>query len=309
MRITVAGGSGFIGRRLVQVLLEQNHTVQVLSRDPATTAKTLASSPRLGTAGYNPLDPTSWADKLQGSDGVINLVGAPLAGVRWTPERKAEIRRSRVEVTAALVQGLAQLDQKPQVLINSSAIGYYGPRDDTALVETSAPGEGFLAQLTQDWESAAQPAQELGIRVVMLRTGIVLAAEGGALAQMVGPFQAFMGGPIGQGSQWLSWIHRDDLVKLIVFALQTEGVSGVLNGTAPEPLTMADFCHTLGQVMGRPSWLPVPEIALEMLFGEAAQVVLTGQRVLPAAAEAAGFQFTYPQLKSALTEILVTPHS
>ncbi len=306
MQITVAGGSGFIGKRLVQVLLEQGHTVQVLSRDPSATAKALGSSPHLGTSGYDPLDPASWAAKLQGAEAVVNLVGAPLAGVRWTPERKAEIRSSRVDVTTALVKGLAQLEQKPDVLVNSSAIGYYGPRDDSPLDEKSPPGQGFLAQLTQDWEAAADPAQELGIRLVMIRTGIVLGSEGGALAQMVGPFQAFMGGPIGKGSQWLSWIHRDDLVKLILFAIERDTIRGVLNGTAPEPVQMGQFCQILGQVMGRPSWLPVPEIALEMLFGEAAQVVLTGQRVVPAAAVAAGFEFGYPSLKPALTQILVT---
>lgn len=305
MQITVAGGSGFIGRRLVSVLLDQGHQVQVLSRDPAQAAKRLPSSPHLGTAGYDPLDPEAWAARLEGSQAVINLVGAPLAGVRWTPERKAEIRRTRVDVTQALVQGLAKLETKPQVFINSSAIGFYGPRDDTPLTETSSAGAGFLAQLTQDWEAAAQPAQTLGIRLVLMRTGIVLGADGGALGQMVGPFQAFMGGPIGSGKQWVSWIHRDDWVKLACFALEHPQVSGVINGTAPEPVQMESFCQVLGEVIGRPSWLPVPDVALELLFGEAAEVVLTGQRVLPAAAETVGFEFAYPALKPALTQILI----
>ncbi len=306
MRITITGGTGFVGRRLVALLLADGHTVQVLTRNANASRRILADHPQVIHTAYDPLQPQTWANTLNDSTAIVNLAGEPLADGRWTPEKKAEIRRSRVEGTQALVEAIRSLSPKPQVLISGSAVGYYGPQpDDRELDETSPPGQDFLAEVSQAWEAAATPVTDLGVRLVILRTGIVLGGEGGALAQMMGPFQAFIGGPIGSGRQWLSWIHRQDLVRLIDFGIRNASVTGVLNGTAPHPVQMAEFCQTLGQVIGRPSWLPVPALALEILLGEAAQVVLTGQRVLPVKTQHAGFTFSYPQLRSALQEILI----
>lgn len=304
MRIAITGGSGFIGRRLVARLLERGDEVLVLSRRPEQARRVLGASPNLKLLEYDPYQPQSWASALEGYEAIVNLAGEPLASSRWTEAKKREIRRSRVETTQALVQALASLQQKPRVLLSSSAVGYYGshPEGDP-LTEADPPGQGFLAEVCQAWEAAARPAEELGIRLAILRTGIVLGPDGGALAQMLAPFQFFLGGPIGSGKQWVSWIHRDDWVSLACFLLQ-QG-SGVFNATAPNPVQMEEFCRTLGQVLARPSWLPVPAPALELLLGEAAQVVLTGQKVIPQAALQLGFTFQYPHLKEALRQLLI----
>lgn len=304
MRIVITGGSGFIGRRLVARLLEQGDQVLVLTRRLEQARRILGESPNLKLLPYDPYQPQAWAAALEGYEGIVNLAGEPLASSRWTETKKKEIRRSRVETTQALVQALASLNQKPQVMISSSAVGYYGshPEGDP-LTETDPPAQDFLAEVCQAWEAAARPVEELGIRLAILRTGIVLGPDGGALGQMLAPFQFFIGGTIGSGKQWLSWIHREDWVSLVCFLL--EQGSGVFNATAPNPVQMEEFCRTLGQVLGRPSWLPVPELALELLLGEAAQVVLTGQKVIPQAALQMGFTFQYPQLKEALRQILL----
>ncbi|MFS8812766.1 MULTISPECIES: thylakoid membrane protein ThyD [unclassified Synechococcus] len=304
MRIVITGGSGFIGRRLVARLLEQGDQVLVLTRRLEQARRILGESPNLKLLPYDPYQPQAWAAALEGYEGIVNLAGEPLASSRWTETKKKEIRRSRVETTQALVQALASLNQKPQVMISSSAVGYYGSHPaGEPLTETDPPAQDFLAEVCQAWEAAARPVEELGIRLAILRTGIVLGPDGGALGQMLAPFQFFIGGTIGSGKQWLSWIHREDWVSLVCFLL--EQGSGVFNATAPNPVQMEEFCRTLGQVLGRPSWLPVPELALELLLGEAAQVVLTGQKVIPQAALQMGFTFQYPQLKEALRQILL----
>lgn len=304
MRIVITGGSGFIGRRLVARLLEQGDQVLVLTRRLEQARRILGESPNLKLLPYDPYQPQAWAAALEGYEGIVNLAGEPLASSRWTETKKKEIRRSRVETTQVLVQALASLNQKPQVMISSSAVGYYGSHPaGEPLTETDPPAQDFLAEVCQAWEAAARPVEELGIRLAILRTGIVLGPDGGALGQMLAPFQFFIGGTIGSGKQWLSWIHREDWVSLVCFLL--EQGSGVFNATAPNPVQMEEFCRTLGQVLGRPSWLPVPELALELLLGEAAQVVLTGQKVIPQAALQMGFTFQYPQLKEALRQILL----
>jgi hypothetical protein len=289
---------------LVARLLERGDEVLVLSRRPEQARRVLGASPNLKLLEYDPYQPQAWASALEGYEAVVNLAGEPLASSRWTEAKKREIRRSRVETTQALVQALASLQQKPRVLLSSSAVGYYGSHPEgEPLTEADPPGQGFLAEVCQAWEAAARPAEELGIRLAILRTGIVLGPDGGALAQMLAPFQFFLGGPIGSGKQWVSWIHRDDWVSLACFLLQ-QG-SGVFNATAPNPVQMEEFCRTLGQVLARPSWLPVPAPALELLLGEAAQVVLTGQKVIPQAALQLGFTFQYPHLKEALRQLLI----
>ena len=304
MNIAIAGGTGFIGRRLVEVLLQAGHTVKVLTRDPAKA--TLKATANLEVVAYDPFEANSWKAALGGCNGVVNLVGEPLAESRWTNRQKDEILRSRTRSTASMVKAISQLDAKPEVVVNASAVGYYGPQGDDELDESSPPADDFLAGVCKEWEAAAKSVQDMGVRLVLVRFGIVLGQDGGALGKMLGPFQMFVGGPIGSGKQWFSWIHRDDLAGLIQYVLTTSTVSGVLNGTAPNPVTMSEFCDTLGKVLARPSWLPVPPIALEILLGEAAQVVLTGQRVLPKRTLEQGYTFQYPELYGALQQILVT---
>jgi uncharacterized protein (TIGR01777 family) len=243
MRIVITGGSGFIGRRLVARLLEQGDQVLVLTRRPEQARRILGESPNLKLLPYDPYQPQAWAAALEGYEGIVNLAGEPLASSRWTEAKKKEIRRSRVETTQALVQALASLNQKPQVMISSSAVGYYGshPEGDP-LTETDPPAQDFLAEVCQAWEAAARSAEELGIRLAIVRTGIVLGPDGGALGQMLAPFQFFIGGTIGSGKQWLSWIHREDWVSLVCFLL--EQGSGVFNATAPNPVQMEEFCRT-----------------------------------------------------------------
>ncbi|WP_017325069.1 TIGR01777 family oxidoreductase [Synechococcus sp. PCC 7336] len=310
MKIAISGGSGFVGRRLAQMLLAAGHSVRVLSRNPAAAQPAFADLPadradRLSLTPYDPLDRQSWKEALTGCEGVVHLAGESLIGSRWTQKKKTEILQSRAQTTSKLVEAIGQMDSKPQVVVSASAIGYYGDRGDELLDESSPPADDFLARVCKEWEAAARPLANLGVRLVQVRIGIVLGPGGGALAQMLGPFQMFVGGPIGSGRQWTSWIHRDDLAGAIVYALTHDSVSGVINGTAPNPVKMATFCNILGQVIARPSWLPVPSIALELLLGEAAQIVLTGQRVLPKRTLEQGYQFQYPDLKLALQEILI----
>ncbi|MEL7083599.1 MAG: TIGR01777 family oxidoreductase [Cyanobacteria bacterium P01_A01_bin.3] len=303
MKIAIAGGTGFVGQRLAELLVQAGHTVAVLTRNPATAS--IGSTEHLELVGYDPVSVESWQTALADCDGVVNLVGEPLTESRWNDRQKDEILRSRTRTTSTMVKAIAELETKPSVVVSASAVGYYGPHQDEELDESAAPAGDFLARVCKEWEAAAKPLENLGVRLVQVRIGIVLGPDGGALGKMLGPFQMFVGGPIGSGKQWLSWIHRDDLAGLIMYALTTNSVSGVLNGTAPNPVKMSEFSDTLGQVLARPSWLPVPPIALEIVLGEAAQVVLTGQRVLPKRTLEQGYKFTYPQLEPALREILV----
>ncbi len=301
MKIAIAGATGFVGSRLVEQLQAQGHLVLILTRNPQQASK------RFGQAqvvGYNPLKSGEWQESISGCDAVINLAGEPIAEKRWTPAQKRVMIESRQIVTQKIVEAINFASVKPQVLINASAIGYYGTSETSKFDETSPAGTDFLAEVCTAWETAAQAATANGTRLVILRLGIVLGENGGALGKMLAPFSAFVGGPIGSGKQWFSWIHRDDLVKLIIAALTDTQMQGVYNATAPHPVTMTDFAQTLGAVMSRPSWLPVPNFALEALLGEGATVVLQGQQVIPTHVLATGFDFQYPTLKPALIEIL-----
>ncbi len=240
---------------------------------------------------------------LEGVSAVVHLAGEPIAQ-RWTEEAKQRIRSSRVEGTRRLVDSLASLSQRRAVLVAASAVGYYGSRGDEILTETSTVGSGFLAEVCADWERATACAEGLGIRAVSLRIGLVLGHGGGALAKMLVPFRLGIGGRLGTGNQWLSWIHLDDLIALIRFAIESPSLSGPVNATAPNPVTNAAFTRELGRVLGRPAVLPVPGFALRLLYGEMSEVLLEGQRVVPAAAQAAGFHFRYPELPAALKSAL-----
>ena len=278
MNIAISGASGLIGRQLLKSLARAGHSVRTLSRHAPP------------------------AESLREADVVIHLAGEPVAQ-RWTAEAKRRIRESRVTGTRNLVEALARLPRRPESLICASAIGYYGSRGDEVLTESSAPGSGFLPEVCVAWEREAQAAEAFGIRVVRVRTGVVLDANGGALVRMLPPFRMGLGGRLGSGRQWMSWIHLEDLTALFQFAVESQ-VRGPLNAVAPNPVTNSDFTRELARTLRRPAVFPVPEFALRLLFGEMADVLLASQRVAPAAAEAAGFRFRFPQLAPALVSLL-----
>ncbi|MGB7413419.1 MAG: TIGR01777 family oxidoreductase [Thermosynechococcaceae cyanobacterium] len=305
MKVAVMGATGFVGQRLVERLQAEGHSILVFVRNVQSAERAFPKGqfPKIEFVLYTPKASGDWQSRISGCDGVVNLAGEPLFGERWTANSKQEIVASRKLGTELIVDAIAQADPKPSVLVNASAIGYYGTSETETFDETSGSGDDFLAQVCQTWEAAAQSVKETGTRLVIFRIGIVL-GKGGALERMLPPFQLFGGGPIGSGRQWFSWIHRDDLVSLILKALADGQMAGVYNATAPEPVRMTELCSTLGSVINRPSWLPVPGFALELLLGEAAQVILTGQNVQPKQTQAAGFDFQYPTVKQALTQIL-----
>ncbi|WP_036482481.1 TIGR01777 family oxidoreductase [Myxosarcina sp. GI1] len=304
MKIAITGATGLVGTRLVEKLNSEGHQILVFTRNSDKAKRIFPSTayPNLEVIKYTPDTSGEWQKKVSGSDAVVNLAGEPLAE-RWTKSKKQAIMDSRKQVTEKIVEAIAQAKSKPQVLVSGSAIGYYGTSETATFEESSDSGNDFLARVCQEWEAAAKPAKEYGVRLVILRIGIVL-ANGGALGKMIGPFKMFAGGPIGSGKQWFSWIHREDLVNLICEAIANSNLEGVYNATAPNPVRMNQLSHTLGKVMNRPSWLPVPDFVLEMLLADGAQVVLEGQQVLPKRTQAAGFDYQYPELQPALTEIV-----
>lgn len=305
MKVAITGATGFVGSRLVERLVTTGNQVLVLTRNPERAKQIFPNSayPGVEICPYTPTASGDWQQFIAGCEGVVNLAGHPIASERWTPEVKQAIRTSRQLTTQKLVEAIQQADPQPRVLVNASAIGYYGTSETAVFDETSDPGQDFLAQVCQDWEAAARPVMDSGTRLVILRFGIVL-GPGGALARMLPPFKLFAGGPLGTGQQWFSWIHRDDLVNLILQCLSQPQFEGVLNATAPQPVRMSELCKVLGRVLNRPSWLPVPGLALELLLGEGAKVVLEGQQVQPKRTLALGFDYQYPTLKSALEAVL-----
>jgi uncharacterized protein (TIGR01777 family) len=305
VKVAIAGSTGFVGSRLVERLQQEGHSVLVLTRNTAFGQKVFPSKtfPNVQIVAYEPTASGSWQDAIAGCDGVVNLAGEPIAEERWTPEHKQKILNSRKLGTQKIVEAIAKANPKPTVLVNTSAIGYYGTSETATFDETSPSGNDFLAEVCQAWEAEASKVKDASVRLVILRFGIVL-GMGGALGKMITPFKLFAGGPIGSGRQWFSWIHIDDLVNLILQALTKPEIEGVYNATAPNPVRMADLSQTMGEVMHRPSWLPVPAFALEALLGDGAKVVLEGQEVLPKRSVEAGFSYQYPNLRSALTQIL-----
>ena len=299
MNITVTGASGLIGRRLLKNFRAAGHGLLVLSRHAGTNLP-----PGVGLAAWDPLQGSPPEDGLRNADVVVHLAGEPVAQ-RWTEISKRRIRESRVAGTRNLVKGLAALRNKPKALICASAVGYYGSRGDELLRESSAPATGFLPEVCVAWEQEAQAAETLGIRVVRIRIGIVLDARGGALKQMLTPFRMGVGGRLGDGKQWMSWIHLSDLASLFQYAVENP-VSGVLNGVSPNPVSNADFTQELAKAVHRPAIFPVPAFGLKVLFGEMSEILLASQRVVPAAAESLGFQFRFPELGGAFADLLRT---
>ncbi|MBD2137355.1 TIGR01777 family protein [Anabaena sp. FACHB-1237] len=305
MKIAISGATGFVGSRLVERLNQEKYQIIILTRNPTFAEKIFPklNFPQVEIVNYSQIDTNSLSQKISTCDGVVNLSGEPIAEGRWTPEKKQEILNSRKLGTEKIVSAITQANPKPQVLVNTSAIGYYGTSETATFDENSPSGNDFLSQVCQQWEAEANKVTKLNVRLVILRFGIVLGI-GGALGKMITPFKLFAGGPIGSGQQWFSWIHLDDLVSLIMAALTNSSMNGVYNATAPNPVRMNDLSATMGKVMNRPSWLPVPGFALEALLGDGAKVVLEGQKVLPTRTLESGFEFVYPDLELALTEIL-----
>lgn len=300
MTITVTGASGFIGRRLMKLLAANGHSLHVLSRHAGTN---LPPNVRLSVWDAAAGPPPEAA--LRGTDAVIHLAGEPVAQ-RWTADVRRRIRESRVQGTRNLVEALGNMAELPRVLVCASAIGYYGSRGDEVLTEASAPGSGVLPEICVAWEHEAVAAEYLGLRVVRVRIGIVLASHGGALARMLPPFRMGVGGRLGNGKQWMSWIHLDDLCELLRFAVE-QPVRGAMNAVAPYPVTNSEFTKTLAAALKRPALFPVPPFALRLMFGEMADVLLASQRVSPKGAEDAGFRPRYPQLAGALADLLSKP--
>lgn len=308
MRIVIAGGTGFLGSPLAEVYAEDGHDVRVLTRglapgevrhDPGTGV------PGVSRVGWQPGGQNGpWAGMLDGADAVINLAGESIGDKRWTPQRKAALRDSRILPTRSLVSAIAGVATPPRVLISGSGVGYYGTSGGEVKTEESPAGRDFLAQLCEDWEGEARKASSR-TRVVALRTGVVLERSGGALAKMLPPFRMFAGGPMGSGRQWMSWIHRIDWIEMVRWIIETPGVSGAVNATAPEPVTNREFAKALGRAMHRPALIPAPSIALKLLLGEmATPLILEGQRVLPARAQQLGFHFRYPDINQAFRGIV-----
>lgn len=305
MKVAIAGATGFVGSRLVERLQVEGITVLVLTRNTTYAQKVFPPTafPNVEIVAYTPTASGSWQSAISGCDGVVNLAGESIAEGRWTPERKQEILNSRKLATQNIVDAIANAHPKPSVLVNASAIGYYGTSETATFDETSSPGHDFLAQVCQAWEAEATKVTNVGVRLVILRLGIVL-GNGGALGKMITPFKLFAGGPLGSGQQWFSWIDLDDIVNLIFLALTKPEMQGVYNATAPHPVRMAQLTQTMGQVMNRPSWLPVPAFALEALLGDGAMVVLEGQQVVPKRTLESGYKYKYPNLEPALVKIL-----
>jgi uncharacterized protein len=299
MKIAITGATGFIGSLLADRLWNQRHHLLLLSRNPPRETNVTKHE----WIAWNPGGAGDWHESLDGVDGIVNLAGEPIAAKRWTDAQKGKIASSRIESTRALVNAIAKAKEKPKFFISASAVGYYGPRGDETVTEETAPGNDYLSRVCVAWEEEARKAESYGVRVALVRTGIVLDKGKGALAKMVPPFKFFAGGPLGSGNQWMPWMHIEDEIGLILFLIQNGEARGAFNATAPNPVTMAEFCKTLGDVLNRPSWASVPTGVLTLLLGEMAEMLLGGQRAVPQEALRLGYEFKYPSLMAALQSL------
>ncbi len=309
MKVVIVGGTGFIGRNIVPILAGNGHEVTILTRNPRAASAVTGSTVRVRE--WDPSDGRTLEQPLQGQDAVINLAGAPIAEGRWTSSRKHVLRASRIETTRTIVTALSRLSEpvRPKILINASGIGFYGLEAGDEVDESRGPGKGFLADLCVEWEREALRAMDYGIRTTCLRISMVLGKDGGALQKMLLPFKLFLGGPIGKGTQPVSWIHVEDLGRLVAAILEQPSYKDAVNAASPHPVTMKEFCRQLGRALGRPSWLPVPAMALQLGLGELSTLMTHGQSVNPLVAQRLGFSFNYPDLESALSAIFHNPLS
>ncbi len=301
-KVLVTGGTGFIGRRLVERLLDRGDRVTVLTRDAARASRHFPE--RVRCAAWTPGKEGPWVEELDVVDAIVHLAGENVA-TRWSGAVKDRIVKSRVDSTRVLAEAIGKAKSKPSVFVCASAIGYYGPRrPDEELDEAAEPGQGFLAGVVEKWEEAARAVEALGIRTVELRIGVVLGEGGGALDKMLVPFKLFGGGPVGSGKQVVSWVHREDVVGLVLLALDDDRAKGPINAVSPFPATSAELAHAIGMVVNRPSWIKTPAFALKLAMGEAADVLTTGQRVYPRKAVELGYEFHHARLVPALESIL-----
>jgi uncharacterized protein (TIGR01777 family) len=309
MRVFVTGGTGLIGTPLIRRLCRRQDSVLLLTRRPAAARERVADT--CTVVEGDPMREGPWMESIRDCDAVINLAGEGIFGHRWNEEFKTLLRDSRVKSTSNVVRAMAKQPQAPagksKILVNGSAIGYYGFHGDEEITEESPPGDDTLARMCVAWEDAAREAERHGIRVARVRTGVVLDKAGGALATMLPPFKMGAGGRVASGKQWLSWIHLHDIVGILLLALDNAGASGAINATAPRPVTNNEFTKSLGRALHRPTFLPVPGFALRLRFGQVAEILTTGQRVLPQRALALGYQFQFPEIDQALRHILNRP--
>ncbi|HRN49854.1 MAG TPA: TIGR01777 family oxidoreductase [Anaerolineales bacterium] len=306
MNVLITGGSGLIGRRLAASLATEGHQVTILSRNPERISGLPAG---VQAAAWDGRGAAGWQAHADAADAIVNLAGASIKGEgflpsRWTPKRKQLILESRVQAGQAVMEALRAAPAKPRTLLQASAVGYYGPHGSEPVAEDAPAGADFLAGVCQQWEASTQEAESLGVRRVVLRTGLPLTLEGGAFPLLVLPFRLFAGGWFGNGQQYYPWIHIEDYIAALHFLLTTERTKGIFNISAPYPQPNREFAATLGRVMRRPSWLPAPRFALELALGEVSTVVLDGQRAVPMRLLQSGFNFTYPELGPALQDLL-----
>ena len=306
MKVLITGGTGFIGIQVTKKLIELGHEAVLLTRSkPKPDNKLLISGATFVQYEYGK-DSKIPFGLLQGVDAVINMAGEPIFTGRWNKEKMDNIKESRINITRQLVDSIFRMKgKKPGTFISASAVGYYGPRDDKEMTEDFPSGNDFLAKVSEQWEAEALKAADLGVRVVVLRTGIVLDKGGGALAKMVMPFKFFVGGPIGNGNQYFSWIHMDDMVRLYIASLTDKRLSGPINSTAPNPVTMKELSRAIGKVLKRPSWFPVPVFLAKIVIGGSVQVVATGQRAVPKKLLSIDFPFNYKYIEEALRASLL----
>jgi hypothetical protein len=302
MRVGITGGTGYLGQSLAQALLERGDPVRVFGRDAGRVNRTFGG--RAEAVAWDPAQEIIPSASLEDLDAVVHLAGEPVVGGRWSLERKQRIRDSRVLGTRHLAEGWEAAARRPARLLSSSAVGYYGDTGDRVVEESSPPGRDFLAEVAADWEDEAGAVARMGASLVLLRTGLVLGRKGGMLPRVIPPFRLGVGGRLGSGRQWMPWIHIRDWTDLVLFALDRPEVKGPLNLVAPHPVRNAEFSRSLARALGRPALFPVPVLALRLLLAEGATAVLSGQRIRPAAAEAHGFKFSFPDLESALRDLI-----
>lgn len=309
MRVIITGGTGFVGSALAKSLISDGHQVISLSRNPEKPHKLPAE---VQVVKWDARTDAGWGPLVNNTDAIVNLAGEYIGGrnlwelvvKRWTPERKRVILESRLNAAQAVLQAIQRADKKPQVLIQASAVGYYGDRGDEILTENSPPGPGFLPGVVQKWEASTADAESMGVRRAIIRSpGIFLSLDGGAFPFLVIPFKLFTGGPIGSGKQWFSWVHLQDEVRAIRFLIDNPEASGAFNLAAPGTTTNATFNRTLGKVLNRPYWLPLPVYFFKIAFGEQAEIILSSQRQVPERLQALGFKFDFPEVKTALNDI------